>query len=265
MRPLFKLLLIFLMPFLLLSGCIEVKQEIWIEPDGSGKIRFDIGAPSPGEGSADASSIPAEEIIAIARELRRDPRLKSTPRVGQYVLDGNDHVELELLLNHWSDLPSINHLILEKARTEDDVRAALSRMFEFSLAEDEEGNILYRQILSDEDVRSSRDHLSNMESLTEVSLAGGFLSVIVHSPTISRSNGSWQLDKTGVRWTLALKDLADGRGSVRAFEAEIGASARSPQFWRVIGIVLIVSILVAILTWFRHARRRARRPNRKIQ
>ncbi len=258
-------LFIFLMPLLLLSGCIEVKQEIWIEPDGSGKIRFDIGAPSPEDTSIEASSVPAEEIIAIAREIRRDPRLRSTPQVGQYVLDGQDHVELVLLLYRWSDLPAINHLILDMARGDDEVRTALSRVFEFSLEQDDEGNIQYRQTLSREDVRASRDYLSKLPSFTEVSRAEGSLRVIVHSPTISRSNGSWQFDKTSVRWTLALKELAGGRGSVRAFEAEIGASARSPYFWRVIGIVLIVSILVGILTWFPHVRRRARRPNEKIR
>jgi len=265
MRTASRNLFIFLMPLFLLSGCFEVKQEIWIESDGSGKIRFDISAPSPGETSVEASSVPSEEVIAIAREIRRDPRLKSTPRVGQYVHNGNDHVELELLLHSWSDLPAINHLILDMARMDDEVRTALSRVFEFSLEEDDEGNIQYRQILSREDVHSSRESLSNSRSFSDLPRAGGSLGILVHSPTISRSNGKWQLDKTSVRWTLSLKELAGGRGSVKAFEAEIGASARSPYFWRVIGIVLIVSMLVGILTWFPHVRRKARRLNDKIR
>ncbi|MFC1499882.1 hypothetical protein ACFL6T_02540 [Candidatus Zixiibacteriota bacterium] len=264
MRPA-PALYVLLIPLLMLAGCLEVKQEIWIEPDGSGKIRFDISAPSPGEGSTEASSVPAEEVIAIARELRRDPRLKSTPRVGQFVLDGMDHVDLELLLYNWSDLSAINHLMLEMAGSDSEVSAVLSRLFEFSLVEDEEGNILYRQILSREDLQASREYLSNNQSFTDVSLAGGLLSIVVHSPTISRSNGSWQLDKTSVRWRMALRELARGRGTIQAFEAEIGASARSPHFWRVIGIILIVSMLVGILTWFRHARRRARRSHDKIR
>lgn len=30
---------------LLLSGCIEYREEIWLEKDGSGRLRFDVGLP----------------------------------------------------------------------------------------------------------------------------------------------------------------------------------------------------------------------------
>lgn len=265
MRSTSTALLIFLLPVLLLSGCLEVKQELWIESDGSGRIRFDISAASPEDTSVQASSVPAEEFIQIARQLRRDPRLKSSPRVEQYVLGGDDHVALEIALHRWNDLPAINRQILDMGTAGHEVRTALSRVFDFSLVEDKEGNILYRQIFSREDMRASRESLSNDQSFLDASRAGGALRIILHSPTISRTNGSWQLNKTSVRWSINLKELAGGRRAVKAFETEIGASARSPYFWRVIGIVLVISMLVGILTLFRHVRRRARKTNEKVR
>jgi len=237
-----------------LAGCFELQQEIWVGTDGGGRLRFTIRAAAPEGVRADTTSVPVVEIHEIARRLRRDTRLRFSPRVEQYVLAGDDHVALEIALNDWHDLPAINRDILELGSAGDPVRMALARLFDFSLEEDAEGYILYRQLASESTARHAGDALAGLETGSGDSGKARGLRIVLHSPTISRTTGAWQLDKSGVRWSVDLDDLMTGQRRFRAFEADIGAVARGPRFWRVIGIVLVISMLVGILTWFRYAR-----------
>ncbi len=248
------LLLVALFLLSSLTGCFEVQQDIWVGTDGGGRLRFTIRAPSPEGARTDTSSVPVVEIHEIARRLRRDTRLRFTPRVEQYVHDGADHVAIEIAVNDWHDLPAINRDIIEQGSSGDPVRTALARLFDFSLEEDAEGYILYRQLASESTARHARDALAVVEPGSGGSGEAGGLKIVLHSSTVSRTTGAWQLDKSGVRWSVDLDDLMTGRRRFRAFEADIGAVARGSRFWRVIGIVMVISMLVGILTWFRYAR-----------
>ncbi len=250
--------------FISLAGCFDVKQEIWVDPDGSGRLRFTLRAPSPEGTRTDTTSVPVLEIHEMARRMRQDTRLRFSPRVEQFVIDDADHVALEIAVNDWHDLPAINRDIMEMGSAGERVRTALASLFDFTLEEDVEGYILYRQLASESTARRARDALTGRESRATGFPAEGTLQIILHSPTVSRTTGSWQLDKSGVKWSLDLDQLRTGRRNFRSFEADIGAVARGFRFWRVIGIVVVISMLVGILSWFRHARR-MRKPAEEIR
>lgn len=258
----------------LLTGCFDVKQDIWINPDGSGRLRFDIGLSKQlaflGEEGASSADELAESLKELGRELVGDPRLHSSPIVEEYSDDDFDRAAIELFVKDWHDLPALNRLIVEQPSRDEAEGDESNRLFIFSLEENEEGNIYYRQPARgsigeagpEETKQEEAEKRENEEGFFEGMgrvFAGAFLdegglTVTLHSPTISRTNGTLLRDKTGVQWLVELEDLIGNKVEVDAFTAEIGASAESFYFWRVMGVLLMITVLVGLLIWFRRGR-----------
>jgi|GEM_PF-4201542 len=253
---------------LLLSGCFDVNQEIWINSDGSGRLRFDMGLSKKlaDLGEEDASGIDdlADRFKELGRELAGDPRLLHSPVVEEYGDDDFDRVAIELTVKDWRDLSVINRMIVQKRPGEEAAGNGSNRLFVFTLEESDDGNIYYRQPSSGFRSESKQPDEEKEEGFFEGmgrALVGAFMSeggltVTLHSPTISLSNGDWQSDRASVQWTVALEDLINDKVEVDAFTAEIGAPAGSLYFWRVVGVLLVVSFLVGLLVWFRRYRSR---------
>ena len=75
--------LVLVLPLLTLTGCFDFLEEIWILPDGSGRVRIDIGLTSalfalPGIGSKEKLMDDVHENAKQAAEAARsDPDVKS--------------------------------------------------------------------------------------------------------------------------------------------------------------------------------------------
>jgi len=269
--------LILLFCALTLNGCLDVQQEIWINPDGSGKLRFDLGLSKAfTELGEDDSTGVADLFVSfkeLGRDLNRDPRLKSSPILEEYSDDDFDRVALELVVKDWRDLPAINQLILERNSGEETVEGNTSQMLLFSLHENEDGNIFFRLPsigkLSEPDEPAAEEGEEARPELAGGAFLGSFfneggIAVTLHSTMISRTNGKWQPDKSSVRWEISLEDMIEGTIEIDAFTAEMGTAAGSQKSWRLVGILLIIFVLVAILLWFRRDRRTNPRADRPV-
>ena len=256
---------------LTLSGCLDVQQEVWINPDGSGKLRFDLGLSKAftelGEGESTGVSDLVISFKELGRELNRDPRLKYSPVLEEYSDDDFDRVAIEVVVKDWRDLPAINYLILKRKSGEETLESKANQMLLFSLHEAEDGNIFFRQpsigTFSDSDEPAAGEGEETLMERAGRAFIGSFMNegavvVTLHSTMISRTNGTWQPDKSSVRWKVSLEDMMEGKVEIDAFTAEIGTAAGSQKSWRLVGILLIVFMLVAILIWFR--RDRSRKP-----
>ena len=249
-----------------LSGCFDAQQEIWINPDGSGRLRIDMGLSREltDVGEEDSSGIEemADRFRNAGRKLAGDARLPSSPVVEEYSDEDFDRVAIELTVNDWRDLPAVNRMILEERQADASVSDDSNRLFLFSLEESEDGNIHYRQpatgtIGETGGTSGDEDFFEGMgRALVGAFLDEGGITVTLHSPTINRTNGDRQSGRTSVRWHVNLEDLLRGDVEIDAFTAEIGAPAGGNYFWRVVGVLLTVSVLVAILIWFRRGRSR---------
>ncbi|MFO7767440.1 MAG: hypothetical protein R6W82_00530 [bacterium] len=243
----------------LLSGCLDMQQEIYVHGDGSARLRLDFGVhqdllgtveegPPPGEVSVEAGP----DFLAAARALRNDPRVRSI-HTEEYTRDGFERSAIDVTVQDWRDLPEIARLI---ASTKEEADRDLRAIFIFEL-EERDGTIYFRQPTSDAapETADARDLGRELgAALTRAVFDDSEITVTLRSPTISRSNGRWLMDKSGVEWTVALDDLVSDPLEAGAFQAEIGPSARSWHFWRVVGVILAVTILVGMLAWFRRER-----------
>ena len=259
-----------LLPALLLSGCIDVRQDIYINPDGSGRLRIDVGIRSTADPAAEEiPEHPGEDLKVIARRIHTDPRVQSV-HVEEYSEDVWDRGVIDLSVHDWRDLPALNRLLAADPGRSKNGSSGLERWFFFSLGEDEEGVVDFRQPEADgmpspsgAPAASANGTLFGWE-WDRSAFAEGSLTVTLHSPMVSRTNGLWQLDKASIRWTVTLTTLLDPASSPQPFSAEIGPSARSSHFWRIVGIILTVTALVGLLAWFRSSRREARERGREV-
>jgi hypothetical protein len=249
----------------LLAGCFEVRQELWIGTEGGDRLRYTISTPSPIDPTSATSPLPVEAIHDLGRRLRGDVRLRFSPRIEQYVADGRDHIALELAVHDRNDLSAVNRAIIDMAGGDDALRASLARLFDFTLEEDLEGIIRYRQRRPETAVRRAREIITDERFRPDRQAARGSLVIILHSPVVSSTSGSRRRNDTEVRWSLELGDLMAGQENIRSFEAEIGPASRGSRLWQVIGIVLVVSMLAGIITWIRHSRRRVMGPGDPIR
>ncbi len=271
-RPLIPLLTL-----LFMTGCLDVQQEIWINPDGSGKLRFDLGLSRGFTEPDDSESIGVSDLAVsfkeLGRELVRDPRLKYSPVVEEYSDDDFGRVAIEVVVKDWRDLPAINQLILERKSGEETLDSKASQMLLFSLHEAEDGNIFFRQpsigTFSESDEPAAGEGEETLPERAGRAFPGSFMNeggvaVTLHSTMISRTNGTWQPDKSSVRWKVSLEDMMEDKVEFDAFTAEIGTAAGSQKSWRVVGVLLAVFMLVAILLWFRRDRRRKPRADTPV-
>lgn len=262
---------------LTLSGCLDVQQEIWINPDGSGKLRFDLGLSRAfielDEGESTGVSDLAASFRELGRELNRDPRLKYSPVMEEYSDDDFDRVALEVVVKDWRDLPAINQMILERKSGEETLESKANQMLLFSIHETEDGNIFFRQpsigTFSESDNQAAGEGKGTLLERAGRAFLGSFMNeggvvVTLHSTMISRTNGTWQPDKSSVRWKVSLEDMMEGKVEIDAFTAEIGAAAGSQKSWRLIGVLLTIFLLVAILLWFRSDRHRKHRADTPV-
>ncbi len=261
---------------LALSGCLDMKQDIWINPDGSGRLRIDVGisesmsyfreSEAPTEEETQESDI-GVDFMDTVRELSRDPRIRSVYSE-RYSDQGFDRAAIDLTVHDWHDLPSINARILTQQGEENE--SDIDTYMTFSLHEEDDGIVHYLQpgmgIAAAEGETGEEGFADAMSrSVAEAMFRDGALTVTLHSSTISRTNGEWQLDKSSVRWQAELVDLIVEPAAIEPFTAEIGPSARSSHFWRIVGILMAVSLLVLLLTWFSQGRRSRRKAHSVIQ
>jgi hypothetical protein len=248
-----------------------VRQDIYINPDGSGRLRIDVGIRSTATEQApdEIPEQPGAELKNIIRRIHTDPRVRSI-HLEEYSEDGWDRGVIDLSVHDWRDLPELNRLLAAGPDGSANGFSGLERWFLFSLGEEEDGVVDFRQPESDGTpppsgsfTGSGRGTLFGRE-VDRSAFAEGSLTLTLHSPMVSRTNGLWQLDKASVRWTVPLNALLDGPSAPQPFSAEIGPSARSSHFWRIVGIILTVTALVGLLAWFRSSRREARERGRVV-
>jgi hypothetical protein len=256
-----------LLPALLLSGCIDVRQDIYINPDGSGRLRLDLGIRTVASDRApDELPIqPGNDLKEIVRRIHADPRIRAV-HVEEYSEDGWDRGVIDLSVHDWRDLPDLNRCLAADPDRPENGFSRLESWFLFSLREDDDGVTNFQEPQADGvgPPRPGGPWTLFGRPLDRSAFSEGALTVTLHSPMVSRTNGLWQLDKASVRWSIPLAYLLEESSSPPAFSAEIGPSARSSHFWRIVGIILAVTALVGLLAWFRSSRREARQQERAL-
>jgi hypothetical protein len=254
---------------LTLTGCFDLLQEIWILPDGSGRVVFDIGLPKTFLDLARSQGKdPLEEMRADARtteaELKKDPDVTKF-EFREYEENGQQHLVYDLTVRDATRLGELHKRAMEQSATAKQANQGQGKAeLAFRIERRGFGEYLYVQSFgepknagspdgtNDAAERAARDFGTQM---ARALLGNHFYIVRVHGQTIPETNGTLNEKKDTVEWKYSLVDLVDAAGKGTELRAVVQAA---PPLW-LWPVVLGVPLLVLLLAVKAARRQRARR------
>lgn len=248
---------------LTLTGCFDLLQELWILPDGSGRVVFDVGLPKSFLDLARArGKDPLEELRVEARATEED--LKKDPDVTkfefrEYEQDGQQHLVYDLTVKDATRLGELQKRAMEHSPSAKQGNANVG----FSIEKRGGfGEYVFVQRLGEpKDATGSTKGTKNQAAqdfgtqMAKALLGNHFFTVRVHGRAIPETNGTLNDKKDTVEWKYNLMDLAAEAQKGTELRAVVQAA---PPLWLwpvVIGIPLLV-LLLAMTAARRHRARR---------
>jgi len=235
-----KRLLLLILPFLLVLSCIEYEEEMWVNNDGSGKIKMKISMPkflseyeTEGEG---ISSFDGENVKKKFEEIDGLTLIDSK----SYEEDEKNVIEMVVKFDSFE--------ILAKANEEEDNKLFIG---DIKMEKDGDGRIVFKRTVSMED--SSKSEADKESEKLMAAMFGQYkFSYIVHFPNkvIEANTSDDNIDQklNTVKWTFPLTSIISApQEMVATLDAAEGANDRFN--WLTIGIgVVIVFILISIIS-----------------
>ena len=236
---------------LLITGCIDVKQDIWINEDGSGKLVFDVGLSKQfkammdlqkgfgdlegfeeegDEGAAPEKpeAIPfgqaPEEVI---KELKKIKHVTSA----EFKESSDGKYERTIYTIELSDITKIKEVMksssLGSGIEELGGEEGLSENNDFSLIKTESGTFELNAIMEgNKEENADPTEAAFAASMMKEMFGDAGMTIRVHAPAVSH-NGK---EKDGaIVWTMLLADLAGGKSLEAKGEFKGGESTKKEE------------------------------------
>lgn len=202
-------------PLLALTGCFDFLEEIWINADGSGRVRIDVGITTAlfALGGSRMKEELESEFKAEAERARQTAA--DDEDVKKITLETREeggllHVVYDIEVRDVTRLPEIQRKLLESS---DRLRASqreASMNLDFRIEETDEG---YRFVQAfGKGAGGSAERLA--EQMAAVMFADKGLTVRLHGPQFAAHNGKLSEDGKTVEWHLPFSKLLASGGSV---------------------------------------------------
>lgn len=238
---------------LFLAGCVEIREEVWVNGDQSGRIKIDIGIVSeevPTWGSKNLEEAikeyrknMVEGMEEKKQNIEKIPNVKSV-KIQQIYDDKKGELDHYIYDVHTKDIANLDDIFQEIRRDDIDEEANWSIKTEKL----ENGNILFRQVFVYEEAEEDkqiRDKALEEEIAEELDLSDKkrYFSIILHTPKIISTNG--EPDEWGrtAKWKVAFDDLSDDASYEKEFRAEI----QLPKFKYSLVLLLVVLAISALV------------------
>ena len=219
---------------LLLGGCINIKQEYWLNADGSAKVGMDIGMSeallSMGNSSSGSKSSPFD---SLKKEYSTpNPKIKNV-KTREYKEGDLQHFEVTF------ETASFDEFLASQSKSS-------SGQLNITLTKLSNGNIQFKQITKLDQAQTGSTSGMDAKSL-ESAFKDMYWTVIVHVPTLISSNGI-KLDNQTVQWKIPMLDVFTGKAPA-ALTLEYSTKGGNPAggsgdmgwlVWVVLVLVLLV-------------------------
>ncbi len=220
---------------LVVTGCIDVKQDIWINQDGSGKLVFDVGLSKQfkammdlekgfgglgelegndeeevDEGPGDLESVPfSQEPENVIKELKKSKHVTSA----EFKEVSEGKYERTIYTIELSDITKITEVMksssLGQGLGELGGEEGLSENNEFNLTKTESGSFELSALMEgNKEESTDPTEAAFAATMMKEMLGDAGMSIRVHAPAISH-NGKEQ--DGAIVWTVLLADLAAGK------------------------------------------------------
>lgn len=249
---------------LLLTGCFEFSEEIWISEDGSGRMKLDIGIGDMLTKLVRESggTSPIEQLKKGFQDLQA--QLAANPKITKIAYDEYDfgtmnHIVLDLEVTDARLLTELNQKLMAQQRTQ-------SRRFEFTesvleIAKLENGHLGFYQKFGGvhkKDETEETDPASEVigkygekfgKAMANSVLGDKFISVKVHAPAISATNGRLDSNQQSVEWRIPVLDVVGETSVAHELTAEIILPFNKLLLTGIIvgSVILIMAIIILLL------------------
>ena len=213
------------------TGCFSMTQEIWINPDGTGRILFDVGfsdellSMAKGSGEDPAASL-RTDMEKTKKEMAADPTVSSV-ETSERSEGGMRHFVMDVHLRQMSGMKSMKGLggpHGETARTND-----------IRVEELPNGNLLFagryevpQNTQLDELTREgddpSRDAMTR--GMMGAFFADKYFTVRLHAPRIVSANGTLDAERRTVEWKTPVVQVIAPGAALPDMRAEIDLGRR---------------------------------------
>ncbi len=220
---------------LLLSGCINIAQEYWINADGTAKVSLDMGVSesllSMG-GSGGSSGNPLDELKTEFDE-KTNPLIKN--------VQSKEYTDKDM--RHYAvtfDVTKFDEFIAQQSKEASDT-------FNITLEKKSNGNVVFKQILKMDNSSTTGVDPKQLESMFK----DMYWSVVVHVPAIVSTDGT-KKDNTTVEWKIPMSEVAAGKID-RVLTVEYNPSGGGAGGLSALIIILVVAavlIIAALLVYF---------------
>lgn len=226
---------------LFLAGCVELTEDVWINPDATGRFKMDIGIftddvwVSSGETREDAlKEIRKDQIKKMKAKKKKLEKMAFVEevRISKHYGDKRDHFIYDAQINDIYNLGKVYGEICRGQIDEDTVwRIDVERL--------KNGNILFRQIFSSKEIEKGK--AKKKKEAAETEGRPRYYIVRLHAPKIIVSNGRLAEDRKTVIWKMRMDDLEE-----MSARTELTAEIQGPLPLRVlIAVILIAGLLIA--------------------
>jgi hypothetical protein len=216
------------------AGCLELTQEVWVNSDGSGRMRLDIALPRElleMASEADGAN-PLAETLQEYERLKADPsqvpNLRSVDK-SEYVEGEFHHFVMELEVDDVTLLPeTMSQLQKRTAISQEpgDEADELASQHEMKLERIGRDRMMFVQTLVDDSQAAGASGLDSEDmdaagkALLASMFAGKHFTVRLHAPKVTSTNG--QVDETAstIEWRIPLTELMAQKG-LQELRAEI--------------------------------------------
>ena len=236
------------------SGCIDYLEEIWINADGTGKLKIDLGVAesfvSLGKnfGMEDSSQDMSKQYLKRKEEIERNPNVQKVD-FKDFSAGDMHHFVFEIDVK---DIFKVGELtkLLEMSQMDTEGQQGNSGKSEIHIEKLQNGNIQFVQIFKSEQNPLSQQSDSSKvpnDSLGQAMAASMFgdkgITIRVHGPKVVSSNGQADEQRKMVEWKISLVEL-----SKNSFNRELKAEIELPHSNALlITIVVVVALLLLVM------------------
>ncbi|NMO20685.1 hypothetical protein HPC49_43915 [Pyxidicoccus fallax] len=234
---------------LTLTGCFDVTQELWFEPDGTARVVVDLAVPKSVGTLAKLTG--GKELTALIEEQRQQARaaVAQDPNVVDLTLRQHEegaflHLVQELKVKDATKLPELFRKIADSAASQ---QREAQGTWDFRI-ERNGGNYVFTQRFVPDKAFAGANGFDPAErageaiakELMKSLLAKNFITLRVHGPGIVEANGTVNEKKDTVEWKVSLAELLDAPPEGREFRAVVDAGEPLWLWPVVIGVPLAV-------------------------
>ncbi len=210
--------------FVLVSGCMEMSEEIWINKDASGRlvIKTFVSESLMAFSSDTDGDGPKAELLRIKEELQTDPEIAGV-EFYENSEEGMREIVLDIALNRYQYISEVytSYLSSNDGETDrgsvefeeiDGGRIRIARLFpDPDESEDVEG-----EVESSEFAEAGMAMMANM-------VADKYFTVTLHAPKVEDATGEISPDGTSATWRISFAQLLTEKGFNREIEATVKA------------------------------------------